>query len=155
MKTWILKRESGDWKFESWKFKKWKVPERTIHKLAIWNPQFEHWKFENLKDPQHPSTFRLPPLHPTTFLGDTRSSVERSSSELGGNEWARTKRRVMEDRSGVWASHQTRKYWTSKFSDFVKSETLIVVNSRWECTQEVLKTMDFRYGRSNWTDRHP
>ena len=34
------------------------------------------------------STFRLPPLHPTTFWGDTMNSMERRSSELGGNEWA-------------------------------------------------------------------
>ena len=37
---------------------------------------------------ESPSTYRLPPLHPTTFLGDTMNSKQRRSSELGGNEWA-------------------------------------------------------------------
>ena len=37
---------------------------------------------------EHPSTYRLPPLHATTFLGDTMNSMERRSSEHGGNEWA-------------------------------------------------------------------
>ena len=36
----------------------------------------------------YPSAFRFPPLHPTTFLGDTMSSKQRRPSELGGNEWA-------------------------------------------------------------------
>ena len=36
---------------------------------------------------ESPSTFWFPPLHPTTFSGDTMNSVERRSSELGRNEF--------------------------------------------------------------------
>ena len=50
------------------------------------------WEFGKSSKPfyfqvrESPSTFRLPPLHSTTFLGDTMNSKQRRSSELGGNE---------------------------------------------------------------------
>ena len=48
------------------------------------NLRYPNWQFEYLKIP---STLNIPTptLHLTTFLGDTMSSMERRSSELGGN----------------------------------------------------------------------
>ena len=62
----------ANWTFPSWKCSNWKI---TNWKLPNW--KCRNWKFGN---PQHPSTYRLPPLHPTTFLGDTINSMESRSS---------------------------------------------------------------------------
>ena len=74
------------WKLEVWKLDNWKLNTLEFQKWELnnWKPGI--WKFENIRtwkleiwtfeNPQHPSTFRLPALHTTTFL--------RGHNELGG-----------------------------------------------------------------------
>ena len=76
----------GIWKFENlnigileiWKLDKLKLGNLkikiwnwTIWQLKIW--KLKIWKFQ-VRESHHPSTFRLRPLHPTTFLEDTMNS---------------------------------------------------------------------------------
>ena len=75
-------------KWETWINKISKILE--MHFISFKNTKWKFgksYKLSYFHVRESPSTFRLPPLHPTTFLADTMNSVERRSSELGGNEW--------------------------------------------------------------------
>ena len=68
------------WKFPNWKFPNWKCPDwkltnckcpqMNVFKLTISNLTVSKLKILKWANPQHPSTVRLPPVHPTTFLGE-------------------------------------------------------------------------------------
>ena len=58
--------------------------------VFLTNQIFESFRFP--KKHKIPSKYRFPPLHSSTFLGDTLNIKQRRSSELGGNEWAWGKR---------------------------------------------------------------
>ena len=69
--------------------------DRIFGGVLVKSENLQWWNLDKPLSPKlssdgspYPSTYRLPPLDPTTFLGDTMNSVERRSSELGGNEWA-------------------------------------------------------------------
>ena len=85
----------GNFKVQIWTCENWKTKPRNL------NLQIKIWKLENS---QHPSTYRPPPLHPTTFA-DTMSSVERSSSELGETSysWLWTHRIIQFRSRKAWA----------------------------------------------------
>ena len=104
-----------------------------IENLKIEKLEIGHVKIYNLKilkssTPEHPSTYRLPPLHPTTFLGDTMNLVEQyrvsfgETSELGGCELSSIdkaeKRRISYRKSEEHLQHSTlllyilRKEWS-------------------------------------------